>query len=188
MKLEDLYKILISEKPSVLIDENKEEIFKLIPELKDCVGFEQHNIWHVYDVYEHILHVVDGVPENLELRLAALFHDVGKPIAFTLDDNGVGHFYGHWDRSCEIFNRFAKEYNLEEDFRTSVSNLIEYHDIYIKELSIDDMKKIKRILGEDGIDKLFFIKRSDLLAQNPKFHDLLEEYDKQHKMFKDLGV
>ncbi len=66
----------------------------IIPELKDCVGFEQHNIHHDKDVYGHILSVVENVPNKLELRLAALLHDIGKPKCFSIGDNGQGHFMG----------------------------------------------------------------------------------------------
>ena len=71
---------------------------------------EQKNIWHVYDVYEHILHVIDGVPNNITLRLAALFHDIGKPFVYKEDENGVGHFYGHWNKSKEIFEKCVESF------------------------------------------------------------------------------
>ena len=81
----ELFKILLSDKPSDRIKNNEKEIFEFIPELKDCKGFNQNNDWHVYDVYEHILHVVDYVEEDLILRLTALFHDIGKPLSYTED-------------------------------------------------------------------------------------------------------
>lgn len=45
----------------------------MIPELEKCKNFDQNNPYHIYDVYEHILHVVDGVPQNIYVRLAAFF-------------------------------------------------------------------------------------------------------------------
>lgn len=172
---------LLQNKPSEFILENENEIFKFIPELSLCKGFNQNNIWHVFDVYEHILHVVDGVPNNIVLRIAALFHDVGKPFVYSEDEDGVGHFYGHWDKSKEIFDSFAERYNLDAEIKELVSNLILYHDLNVGKMSNEELNRLVGIFGEKGICMLFELKRSDLLAQNKQFHYLLEDYDKQEE-------
>ena len=61
------------ERKEQLIRENEEELFSFIPELGLCKGFNQNNKWHIYDVYEHILHVVSGVDKNKCVRIAAFF-------------------------------------------------------------------------------------------------------------------
>ena len=72
------------------------EVFGVFwPELLPMVGFGQRNRHHCYDVWEHTLHALDAVPGDVVLRCAMLLHDVGKPACFTLDEKGVGHFYGH---------------------------------------------------------------------------------------------
>ncbi len=179
MEIDFLINILLKDKPSEFIQNNEERIFQIIPELSKCRGFHQHNIWHIYDVYEHILHVVDGVPNNIVLRLAALFHDIGKPFVYQEDENGVGHFYGHWNKSKEIFENFAIKYNLEKDTKIIISNLILYHDLNIDKISDDELKKLVGIFNEDGIIMLFQLKRSDLLAQNEKYHYMLDNYNIQ---------
>ena len=68
---------------------------QVIPELAPCVGFAQRNPHHRYDVYTHSVRTLEAVSPTPVLRLAALLHDVGKPSSFTLDAQGVGHFYGH---------------------------------------------------------------------------------------------
>lgn len=128
-KIEILNKILMSDKPSSKIMNNEDIIFNIVPELEKCKGFNQNNIWHVYDVYNHILHVIDNVPNNLILRYAALFHDLGKIYTYSLDEKNTGHFYNHYIKSKEIFDIFAKENNLDEKFSKIVSKLIYYHDI-----------------------------------------------------------
>src|SRR5699024_7029683 len=72
------------------------------PELLDSVGFDQKNPHHDKDVFLHSLCVLDNVSQTLDLRLAALFHDIGKPHCFTLDDENIGHFYGHDKLGVEI--------------------------------------------------------------------------------------
>lgn len=181
MKINELIEILLSDKPSNLIKEKETEIFEMIEGFKVSKGFEQNNIWHIYDVYEHILHVMDSVSCNINLRLAALFHDMGKPFTYTLDDQGVGHFYGHWDKSKELFNKFKNKYELSDVDCDLVSNLILYHDINIDKMSIDELNNLINIFG-NNIWMLFELKKADLLAQNPKFHHLLKNIEKQKEM------
>lgn len=187
MNINFLKDILLHDKPSEAIKNNEEEIFSIIPELRLCKNFNQNNNWHIYDVYEHILHVIDGVPNNWILRMAALFHDIGKPLVYHEDENGVGHFYGHWNKSKEIFDSFAIEYNLEEGAKNIISNLILYHDLNIDKISDNELKKLINVLNKDGIMMLFQLKRSDLLAQNEQYHYLLENYDKQEQRILNKG-
>lgn len=176
-----LIEILMKDKPSYFIKKNESIIFEMIPELELCKGFNQNSVWHDYDVYEHILHVVDGVPNDIILRLASLFHDLGKPATYTEDENGVGHFYGHWEVSKDIFDKFASKYTLDEKIKISVSNLILYHDLNMGKIDGDKLNELINIFGKDGVKRLFMLKRSDLLAQNRQFHYLLDDYEKQEK-------
>lgn len=180
-----LFQILLSDKPIIEINNNMEYMFSIIPNLSKCVGFLQHSKWHVYDVYDHIMHVVDGVSNDLDLRLAALFHDLGKVDTFVLDSDGNGHFPNHWVRSRELFVEFSNKYNLDKELVLRVSNLIYYHDMNMSNLSDEDRYNIVNIFGDD-IVKLFELKRSDLLAQNSDYHYLLKDYKEQELSLKKL--
>ena len=189
MTLEELYKILLSDNPSSILKSREKELFYLIPELEKCKGFEQNNDWHIYDVYEHILHVVDNVNPNLVIRLAALFHDIGKPFSYKEDENGTGHFYGHWEEAQKIFIEFANKYNIDGNICNRVSQLIYYHDINLSKLNSTELRKIMDIFGNEGIIQLFELKRADLFAQNEKYKYILTEYDvQQEKILKLKGV
>lgn len=74
--------------------------------------------------------------------MAALFHDIGKLLVYTQDENGIGHFYGHWNKSKTIFNSFAEKYNLEEETKNIISNLILYHDLNIDKINDDESKNL----------------------------------------------
>lgn len=76
MIVEELYSILLDDNPSKKIIKNEDRIFKLIPELGRCKGFNQNNEWHIYDVYEHILHVVDNVPADIVLKVRTTSGDI----------------------------------------------------------------------------------------------------------------
>lgn len=176
MKCDKLFEILLSDKPSKFIKRYEKEIFSLIPDLEKCKGFDQKNDWHIYDVYEHILRVVDGVSSKLPMRIAALFHDIGKPLVYSEDENGVGHFYGHWTKSNELFLEFAKKYKIDDNLVNVVSRLIFYHDINFQQLSDDQKIMILEKFNREELLMLFELKKSDLLAQNSKYHYLLTEY------------
>lgn len=179
--MDRLFEILLSKQPSESIKKNEEYIFSLLPDLKLCKGFNQNNPWHIYDVYEHILHVVEGVPNHLCLRLTALFHDIGKPYTYTEDQNKIGHFYNHWVKSKEIFIEFANHYFLDEEMIKLVSKLIYYHDINIDKINQAIFLKLINSFHLEEIKLLFILKRSDLLAQSSKYHYLLENYQEQEK-------
>ena len=166
MTINNLIEILKEDKPSIKLKEHEEELFGLIPEFKKCKGFNQNNPWHPYDVYEHILHVVDNVDNNIILRLTALFHDIGKPEVYKEDEQGIGHFYNHWTISKEIFERY--------DFENKelISKLIYYHD---KKITPEE----EELFTKEELILLYEIKKADLLAQSKEYHYLIEDLDKK---------
>ena len=178
MNKDKLFKILLEDKPSIALKNNEKELFEFIPEMKSCKGFEHHNPWHIYDVYEHILHVVDNTPKDLILRIAALFHDIGKPEVFVLDDEGIGHFHGHWVTSMKVFENFAEKNDIKLEDKILISNLIYYHDRRVVNMDQDVINKFLEVFNKEEIKLLFILKKADVKAQNKEFHYLLDEYDK----------
>jgi putative nucleotidyltransferase with HDIG domain len=71
-----------------------------LPELFDAIGCTQ-NAHHVDDVFGHTMAVLDGCEVGFFLRIAALFHDLGKPATRT-ETNGKISFLRHEDVSAEI--------------------------------------------------------------------------------------
>ena len=176
--LNELSQLLSVDEPGKIIFENKEIIFKIIPELKETLDFNQYNDYHIYDVFRHILKVVDTTPNDLNLRYAALFHDIGKPRSFFKDENGIGHFYGHSEISRDIFDKFADKYKVPKYNKAIIDKLILFHDRKISTKNIS----IKRFLHSFGADEyeinlLFLLKRADILSQNPEYNNRLEALD-----------
>lgn len=174
----ELFEILLEEKPSTKLRERKEDLFSLIPELRVCDGFDQKSVWHQYDVLEHIFHVIDNVDPTIELRLAALFHDIAKPATFKLDSEGRGHFPDHDLKSSIIFKEFARKHSLNSDLVKSVSTLIYYHDLRFYKMDDQELEKWSKIFSKDEIERIFNLEEADLLAQNEQFHYLLDNYKK----------
>ena len=135
----------------------------VIPELTPMVGFEQHNIHHCYDVYTHTAVAVDHVPPDLKLRLAALFHDIGKPATFFMGEDGQGHFYGHPKVSAQLAEEILLRLRAPKHLREAVVRLVEVHDW---PLSAEPRLIRRRLhqLGEEGFFALLALQRGDARA------------------------
>ena len=90
-----------------------ETVCQIVPELTPAVGFDQKNPHHCYDVYTHSVKALGQVRPEPALRLAALLHDIGKPACFSLDGQGVGHFYGHEGESARLAEQAAARLRLD---------------------------------------------------------------------------
>ena len=155
------------------------------PEVLPMVGFDQKSLHHGYDVWEHTLHAVAAVPGDPVLRCAALLHDIGKPNCFTVDEKGVGHFYGHSAISRELADRMLRRLKCSTKFRETVVRLVDWHD---RDIPRTD-KAIRRALGKLGerdLRRLILLKRADNLAQAPEFHDRQRELDKGEAIMEKL--
>ncbi len=133
----------------------------VIPELGPTLGFDQRSPHHAYDLYTHIAHVTAGVGQDLALRWAALLHDVGKISAFTLDETGRGHFYGHAQLSAEIADEILRRLKAPNALREQVVTLIDRHMTKIQ----PERKVVRRWLsrlGEETLDKLLTLQQADM--------------------------
>ena len=119
---------------------------QVIPELAPCVGFAQHSPHHLYDVYAHTAHTVAAMPPDPALRLAALLHDIGKPAAFTLDEQGCGHFYGHAESGADMANAVLLRLKASNELRHRVTEMIRHHMIPLAA----DKKLLRRRLNQYG--------------------------------------
>jgi len=141
------------------------DIFAIIvPAIAQTFDFEQHHPYHIFDVYTHTVEVVTKVPTQLDLRLAAFYHDIAKPGTFSLDENGVGHFYGHPKLSAEIAKQSLRELKFDKKTIKQVTLLVEHHDIPIW----PEKKLIKKRLarfGEETFFKLITLQKADVLGQ-----------------------
>ena len=89
---------------------------------------KQHTPYHKYDVYTHSVKATVAADKGDKmLRLAAFFHDIGKPSCFVTDENGVGHFYGHAKVSAELAAETLLQLKAPTALRERVCLLIEQH-------------------------------------------------------------
>ena len=140
------------------------EVF--IPEIKVCVGFDQRNIHHIYDVWEHSVKAAEAIPADLILRLTMLFHDIEKPSCFFMGEDHQGHFYGHAKKSAETTEKILRRLRYDNKTVKEVTDLIELHDVEI----VPEKKPVLRRMGKMGkesFEKLIAVKYADNRAQSP---------------------
>ncbi|MGO5112439.1 CCA tRNA nucleotidyltransferase [Oscillospiraceae bacterium LCP25S3_E10] len=171
--------LLLSENAVNVLREYQDVISVFIPEISSMIGFCQHNSYHCYDVWEHTLHALTYAGNNIIIRLAVLFHDIGKPHSFTLDQQGIGHFYGHCVKSAEIAENILKRLRCDTKTTNTVVTLVKNHDRIIS-ANNKSVKKTALYLGSEEMTKLLItVKKCDAYGQSPElFRQRLEELNK----------
>lgn len=137
------------------------------PEIEVCVGFDQKNIHHNFDVWSHICHAIDYADtDDVIVRLALLLHDIGKPKCFTVDEQGRGHFYGHPPICAAMADDMLRRLKFDNVTREAVVQLVEYHDATIVPTAKCVCRWLNKI-GEEQFKRLLSVKIGDILAHNP---------------------
>lgn len=112
---------------------SKEEVALLLgEEVALMVGYDQNNPHHCYNLWEHSIATMQYIEcsENIFLRVAALFHDIGKPYV-AKKKNGRTVFYGHAKKSAEICKSLLCELGYTGDEVREIIFYIEHHDDFI---------------------------------------------------------
>lgn len=173
----ELNKILLSNQAArglqLLVDSGLME--QILPEVQRLVGFEQRNPRHDRDVFGHTLRVIEAVPPVLELRLAALLHDVGKPDTFSVGEDGVGHFYGHHMQGMEMAEEILTRLRYPNATIEKVKILVKDHMVRNPYLRPSNIKRMIRRIGEENIEDLFLLIIADVVAHAAPFVDDLAE-------------
>lgn len=163
---EEINKILLSNKPSRgirLLDELGLLEF-IFPEVFRTKGFNQHSTFHKDDVYNHSLNVLDKTKDNLNIRMAALYHDVGKIDTFFLDENGEGRFFGHQKVSENSLRERLKILKYSNKLIEDTTILVRRHMDNTSTYTKKSVRKLLRNLGEENLLNLFDLQKADVLS------------------------
>ncbi|MBZ9688720.1 CCA tRNA nucleotidyltransferase [Clostridium estertheticum] len=136
----------------------------ILPELQKAVGFNQKNPHHDKDVFEHILAVVENSPQSLNIRMAALLHDIAKPNCFTIDKRGIGHFYGHDKKSFIMCQQILRRLKFDNQSISKISILVKEHMNVLTKPSDASVKRLINRVGVDLVRDLFALQRADALG------------------------
>lgn len=162
---EELCALLQGEQALNALLHSSEELARAIPEIRATVGFDQKSPWHCYDVWEHTCHAVAAASSDDPLiRLVLLFHDLGKPVCFSQDSTGRGHFYGHARVGMLIAQKRLDALGFDESARDAVAQLIYLH---LENLETDKVERFLFRLGETQLKRLIAVQYADNLAHHP---------------------
>ena len=173
---DELDKLMVVEDPSVglwyLYDTGLSDRF--LPELS-AMRVEQDPIHRHKDVLTHSIAVVantrarvDGAP-NLVVRLAALFHDVGKPKTRSIGGNGVS-FHHHEVVGARMTRERMKALRYSNDMIDTVSNLVYLHlRFHTYQMGWTD-SAVRRFVrdADDQLDQLIELTRCDCTTRNQR--------------------
>lgn len=176
----ELNKILLSENLNGLYHFYQSGLLQyVIPIFESCFLCNQSNPYHIYNVGLHIFKSVEFIEMELHLKLTMLFHDVAKPICKTLDENGIGHFYGHAEESSKMAIEILGRMKYDNLTITRVRDLIFYHDSEIQD-SRKSIRKWLNKIGEETFRNLLKVRKADIKAQNTDYYQ--ERHDKLERI------
>ena len=143
------------------------------PEFDEMMETAQNHPHHQYTVGEHALHSMLYVPEDKVLRLAMLFHDIGKIRTKTTDEQGIDHFFRHGEQSEILARAILRRWKFDNDTIAKVKSLCLYHDGMPSATARSVRKAVNRI-GKDLFPLYLQVQRADILAQS--------DYEQEEKL------
>jgi len=160
---EEFFKILLSPGYALrtcldqMIDDHIFDI--ILPEFVPCINSVQNPKYHMHSVANHIIQATVVTPAVLELRVAAFFHDIGKPLAYFVGDDDQPHHYGkaeydqlnHEMESSRIARKVLRWWGCSNLFIGDVCSLIENHMAPFWENPTK--KRFKKLLNTMGVQR-----------------------------------
>lgn len=172
----ELIKILETDKPSIglIILQNTGLMKYVFPEIDVMYGIEQPKEWHHKDIFYHTMQVVDNaavLSNKMELRFAALVHDIGKPKTRRIHKTKGFTFHGHDDLGSRMLWKIAKRMKLSNDLRNYLIKMTILHlrPIALAKEGVTD-SAVRRLMVTSGeeTDDLLALCRADITSKNPE--------------------
>jgi tRNA nucleotidyltransferase (CCA-adding enzyme) len=169
-------------------------LVELLPEFGRAIGFDQESHYHDLTVDEHIFAVVQAAADAhdaLAVRLAALFHDVGKPhVAWRGKDRRL-HFYArhgrrdHAEVGAELADGALRRLRYPNELRERVVRIVRYHMLDIGRADAVRARRLLRRFGDRLALDLLAHKEADLIGKGehgPRDTDELERLRRFHRV------
>ena len=188
---DEFCRMLLADKPSQGIKmAQKLGILKYIaPELEEGIGIEQNQA-HSFDVWTHLLKSLDHAADkdwSLEIRLSALFHDVGKPATRRKsEEKGDWTFYGHEVVGARMTKKILERLKFPKKTTEKVTTMVRWHMFFsdTEKITLSAVRRIVRNVGPENIWDLMNLRICDRVGtgrpkENPyrlrKYKSMIEE-------------
>ena len=171
---DELSRMLESDRPKLALEllDQAEVLGVVLPEIEACKGVAQSG-YHTHDVFGHTLLTVDHTPPDLLLRVAALFHDAGKPATAK----GDGTFLGHEEVGASIAKAALERLRFPQKDVDVVTGLVRLHlrpVFYRSEWTDGAVRRMARDAGP-LLDRLMLLARADIAASSYPEPEKLDE-------------
>ena len=168
---DELTRILMSPRPmQALYVAQKLGILRyVIPELEDAIGVDQNQA-HSFDVFEHLLRSLQHAADkdwSLEIRLAALLHDIGKPAARRWSDEKKDWtFHGHEVVGARMAKKILKDLRFPTELAATVVSLIRWHMFFSDpdEVTLSAVRRVIANVGTAHIKELLNLRICDRIG------------------------
>jgi len=157
-------------------------LFEIIPEFEDC-QFDNVGEHHTKNVIDHIFTTVDNCRHDIILRLAALFHDIGKPSTASMDDDGNVRFYGHQKVSAQMTKDIMTRLKFSNMMIDKVTQLVEYHMALLNPMKKPGLRRLMEKVGKDNMIRLFQLRAADIMASKVTNMDWLKELQRMGDLY-----
>ncbi len=188
---DEFTKMIMSEDPmKALLNLKKLNLLQyVVLELEKTVGIEQNKA-HAYNVWEHLLHCVKCSADKnypLEIRLAALFHDISKPEARRWsEEQGTWTFYGHEVVGARVTKKILESLKFPSKIIEKTVKLVRWHMFFsdTEQITLSAVRRMVVNVGRDNIWDLMNVRICDRIGtgrpkEDPyrlrKYHAMIEE-------------
>jgi len=155
---DELVRTVLSPRPmqALYIAQKLGTLKYIIPELEEAIGVEQNQA-HSFDVFEHLLRSLQHAADKewpLEVRLAALLHDIGKPASRKWSDEKKDWtFHGHEVIGAKMAKRILRDLKFPTETIETVTTLIRWH-MFFSDPDAVTLSAVRRVITNVGTDHI----------------------------------
>lgn len=187
---EEFLKIIASKQPAfgISLMQRTGVLKYIVPELEEGIGCEQKGA-HIYDVFDHLLHALQHAADKgfpLEIRLSALFHDIGKPATRRYDAAKDKYtFFGHEVVGARMTKKILERLRVSREKADLVVSMVRNHMFFsdTEQITLSAVRRVIAKVKPENIWLLMQVREADRVgmkkAEAPyrlrKYHAMIDE-------------
>jgi putative nucleotidyltransferase with HDIG domain len=168
---DEFVKMMLSDNPmgGIIVAEQLGMLEYILPEIREGIKCEQNGD-HIYDVWEHSLRALNHASEKnfgLEVRIAALLHDVGKPrTRVWSEENKDWTFYGHDVVGGRMTEKILKRLKFPRETIDTVTKLVRYHLFFsdVDKITLSAVRRIVKNVTPEHVWELMSVRACDRIG------------------------